>query len=210
MKIENEKLKADYNTRISRLSGKLESVEFDNANLLEKNAVLCTRIKEMEGKIESVEKMSIDSIRKGNWNEQYSRKKNLKIYNCEERRGERLPATLLKEIHDKVGLNIDATEIVAMHRIPGKQGAPRPILLKFLRMESKIAVMRKRKDINETMQIKIGDDITQLNQGLLNRLHLNEHITSAWYFNGHIYGTDLNGDRQKFDIYDSISQKLGR
>jgi hypothetical protein len=32
--------------------------------------MLCTRIKEMEGKIESVEQMSIDSIRKGNWNEQ--------------------------------------------------------------------------------------------------------------------------------------------
>jgi hypothetical protein len=32
--------------------------------------VLCTHIKEMEGKIESVEQMSIDSIRKGNWNEQ--------------------------------------------------------------------------------------------------------------------------------------------
>ena len=47
-----------------------------------------TRIKEMEGKIESVEQMSIDSISKGNWNEQYSRKKNLKMYICEKRRGE--------------------------------------------------------------------------------------------------------------------------
>ena len=70
MKIENEKLKADYNTRMSSLSGKLESVKFDNANLFVKNSVLCTHIKEMEGKIESVEQMSIDSIRKGNWNEQ--------------------------------------------------------------------------------------------------------------------------------------------
>ena len=61
---------------------------------------MCTHIKEMEGKIETVEKMSIDSIRKGNWNEQYSRKKNLKIYNCEKRRG-KLPATLLKEINIK-------------------------------------------------------------------------------------------------------------
>jgi hypothetical protein len=43
------------------------------------------------------------------------------------------------------------------------------------------------------MQIKIGDDIRQLNQEILNRQHLNDHITSAWYFNGHIYGTDLNG-----------------
>jgi hypothetical protein len=80
-------------------------------------------------------------------------------------------------MNDKVGLKIDPTEIVAMHR---------------------------------KMQIKIGDDITQVNQGLLNGLHLNNHITSAWYFNGHIYGTDLNGDRHKFDIYDSILQKRGR
>jgi len=50
MKIEDEKLKADYDTRISSLSGKLESVEFDNANLLEKNAVLCTRIKRWKEK----------------------------------------------------------------------------------------------------------------------------------------------------------------
>lgn len=36
MKIENEKLKADYDTKTSSLSGKLESVEIDNANLLKK------------------------------------------------------------------------------------------------------------------------------------------------------------------------------
>jgi uncharacterized protein YdcH (DUF465 family) len=71
MKIENEKLKADYNTRISSLSGKLESVEFDNANLFEKNAALCTGIKEMEGEIESLEQMYIDSIRKGNFPDFY-------------------------------------------------------------------------------------------------------------------------------------------
>ena len=58
-----------------------------------------------------------------------------------------------------MGLKIDTTEIVAIHRIPGKQGAPRPILLKFLRMDSKIAAMRKRKDINETMQIQSNGHI---------------------------------------------------
>ena len=77
-------------------------------------------------------------------------------------------------------------------------------------MDSKIAVLPKRKDMNETMQIQIGDDIIQLNQNILNRQHLTDHITSVWYFNGHIYGTDLNSHRHKFDIYDSISQKLGR
>jgi hypothetical protein len=51
-----------------------------------------------------------------------------------------------------VGLRFDPTEIVAMDRIPGKQGAPQTYAIDFfLRMDSKIAVMQKRKDINETM-----------------------------------------------------------
>ena len=45
--------------------------------------------------------------------------------------GGRLPATLLKEINDNLGLTFDPTKIVAMHRIPGKQGATRPMLLIF-------------------------------------------------------------------------------
>ena len=40
MKIENEKLKADYDTRMSNLSGKLESVKFDNVNCLKKCRVV--------------------------------------------------------------------------------------------------------------------------------------------------------------------------
>ena len=50
----------------------------------------------------------------------------------------------------------------------------------------------------------MGDVITQLNEGLLNRLHLNDDTTSAWYFNDHIYmyDTDLNVDGYKIMIFD--------
>ena len=41
----------------------------------------------MKVKIESINKKSIDIRRIRNWNEQYSRKKNMKIDYCEERRG---------------------------------------------------------------------------------------------------------------------------
>ncbi|CAG2253772.1 unnamed protein product [Mytilus edulis] len=124
-----------------------------------------------------------------------------------EKRGEKLPHNFLNEI-GKLDVNIDQSEIVAAHRIPGKPGKPRPILVKFLRMESKIALLRNRKLINEKLEVRISDDVTRLNQGLLNRLYLHEDVTSAWYFNGHIYGTDNNGDRHRFDIYDNIRQKL--
>ena len=96
------------------------------------------------------------------------------------------------------------------NRIPGRLAAPRPILIKFLRMESKIALLRRKKDISEVFNVKIGDDITKQNQRLLSRLHLHDNITSAWFFNGHVFGTDEKGGRYKFDIYDNINKKIDK
>ena len=58
-----------------------------------------------------------------------------------------------------------------------------------MRMESKIAVFKKQKELVGESEIKLGDDITKKNQELLNRFNKHEDITSVWYFNGHIYGT---------------------
>jgi hypothetical protein len=60
-------------------------------------------------------------------------RKTLRFITVRKEGGERLPATLHKEINDNLDLTFDPTKIVAMHRIPGKQGAPRPILLNFFK-----------------------------------------------------------------------------
>ncbi|CAG2190712.1 unnamed protein product [Mytilus edulis] len=158
-----EKVEQHFKSEVSRLSARIDSVEFDNANILEKKASLHKENRLLKEEIENTGKLDV---------------------------------------------NIDPSEIVAAHRIPGKPGKPRPILVKFLRMESKIALLRNRKLINEKLEVRISDDVTRLNQGLLNRLYLHEDVTSAWYFNGHIYGTDNNGERHRFDIYDNIKQKI--
>jgi len=36
-------------------------------------------------------------------------------------------------------------------------------------METKITLLRKKREINKPLKVKIGDDITKLSQGLLNR-----------------------------------------
>ena len=77
-----------------------------------------------------------------------------------------------------------------------------------LLLEPKIALLRRKKDISDVFNVKIGDDFTKQNQELLNRLHLHEKITSAWFFNGHVFGTDEKGARHQFDIYDNIDEKL--
>jgi hypothetical protein len=89
-----------------------------------------------------------------------------------ENRGQKPPVSLINQLKEKLDINIDRSDIVAMHRKPRKSAAPRPILIKFLRMESNIALLRRKKDISEILHVKIGDNITKHNQGLLNRLHL--------------------------------------
>ncbi|CAG2220327.1 unnamed protein product [Mytilus edulis] len=205
---ERVKMKESYDKKFEMVGRKMDSIEFDNANLLEKNAALHTELRKMKEEIKQIETGVTEGIRMANWNEQYSRKKNIKIHNLEERRGEQLIPELLTTLKDKVGIELNKTDIVAMHRIPGKQGFPRPVIVKFVRMENKIAILKKRKDLQKSIEIKIGDDITQKNQGLINRMHLHESITSAWYFNGHVYGTDTDGERHRFDIFDNINQRL--
>ena len=125
-----------------------------------------------------------------------------------ENRGEKLPVSLINQLKEKLDINIDRSDNVAMHRIPGRPAAPRPILIKFLRMESKDRPPPLEEGHSEILHVKIEDDITKQNQGLLNRLHLHDKITSAWFFNGHVFGTDEKGGRYKFDIYDNINEKI--
>ncbi|CAC5418868.1 unnamed protein product [Mytilus coruscus] len=195
-----EKVEQHFKSKVSRLSARIDSVEFDNANISEKNGSLHKENRLLKEEIENTGRRATDAMQLSNWNEQYSRKKR-------GGGGRKLPHNFLNEI-SKLDVNIDLSEIVAAHRIPGKPGRPRPILVKFLRMESKIALFRNRKLINEKLEVQISDNITRLNQGLLNRLYLYEDVTSAWYFNGHIYGTDNIGERHRFDIFDNIRQKL--
>ncbi|VDI09353.1 Hypothetical predicted protein [Mytilus galloprovincialis] len=197
VKSEVEKLKTNYDSKISHLHDKLNTIEFENGNLLEKNASLHSDLRKMREVVDENNKKATESVRLGNWNEQYSRKKNVKIYHLPENRNEDLPHSLLNELKNQVKLDINPSEVVAMHRIPGKEGNPRPVLIKFLRMDTKISLLRKKKAINEALKVRIGDDITKLNQGLLNRLYQHDNVISSWYYNGHVYGSDEEGTRHR-------------
>jgi hypothetical protein len=67
-----------------------------------------------------------------------------------------------------------------------------------------IALLSKKREINEPLKVKIGNNITKLNQGLLHILYLlvyTKNIISDWFlFNGHVFGTDENGTRHIFEI----------
>ncbi|CAC5379033.1 unnamed protein product [Mytilus coruscus] len=131
---ERVKMKEGYDKKFEMVGRKMDSINFDNANFLEKNAALHKELRKMTEEIKQIKIGVTEGIRMANENEQYSRKKNIKIHNLEERRGEQLIPELITTLKDKVGINLNKTDFVAMHRIPGKHGYPRQVIVKFLRM----------------------------------------------------------------------------
>ena len=55
--------------------------------------------------------------------------------------------------------------------------------------------------------VRLGDDVTKENRDLIARLLDHESVTSAWYFNGAVFGS-VKGKRVKFDILDDIDLKV--
>ena len=106
-------------------------------------------------------------------------------------------------------VTIDEDDVVAIHRIPGREGLERPILIKLKNTDAKAKVMRKRSDLKKVTggKIRLVDDVTKPNADLITALLAREEIESAWYFNGFVYG-QVDGKRVKFDLLDDVDQKL--
>ena len=86
--------------------------------------------------------------------------------------------------------------------------AHRPILVKLQNLTAKSQIMKKRSDVKKLNKgWKITDDVTKANISLISDLTKDARISSAWYFNGSVYGQHGNR-RIKFDIFDDIGQKL--
>ena len=89
-------------------------------------------LKTYKDKLTACEKLAIASAQKSNFNEQYSRKNNVKILNIPEGMYESeqtLTEVVITELLAKGNVDLDPQDIVAIHRIPGKTGAPKPIFL---------------------------------------------------------------------------------
>ncbi|KAK3085334.1 hypothetical protein FSP39_001676 [Pinctada imbricata] len=168
----------------------------------------------MRGMSSKLQQNSINvkqAITKSNYNEQYSRKTNVKIYGVSEKRGENTYEVTREVIQKNAGVAITPQNVIAVHRIPSaKPSQPRPILLKLRNSECKAEIMRKRSQVKKSGNgVRLVDDVTAANAKLIKRLSENENVESAWYFNGSVYGK-CGDKRVKFDILDDINAKIRR
>lgn len=204
-------MKEDYDTKLkdetSRLQNHIDALYFENNNLKEK---LHTKEKEIKQLTEDTNEINIrskEALKQANYNEQYSRKNNIRILNLPEQPNENLRQLFPDLVKKDLKITIAPSDIVGIHRIPGKEGAPRPVIIKLCNNDMKRQVMKKKKDL--TNNVRFHDDITKRNLGLMARLRQSGKLYSTWYFNCCIYGQKEEGGRRtKFDIFDSIDEKL--
>jgi hypothetical protein len=52
------------------------------------------------------------------------------------------------------------------------------------------------------------DHITPRNAKMINTLKEDSRIVSAWFYNGKIFAMDKDNNRHKFDILDSVGDKV--
>ena len=189
---------------IEQLKKEIESVRTEN-NTLKKD------LKEANKLNEETTKLAQQGLQKANQNEQYSRKNNVKILNIEEQTDEdevKLINTVGELLH-KQSVHITPAQIVAIHRIPGKSGTPKLVLIKFRNNSDKTRVMKTRAGMKATGN-RLVDDVTKLNTTLISKLNDHTLIDSAWYFNGAIFGKTTSGKRLKFDMYDDIDDVISK
>ena len=177
--------------------------------LREENDHLKIKISDIQKYRDTVQKTANMALEKANQNEQYSRKNNLKIMDIQEEAGED-ESTLLTKVSDLLtyqDVTLAPQEVIAIHRIPGKPGSPKPVLMKVTNTSTKTKIMKKRRAMKSAGH-RLVDDVTKLNSVLIHRLSEHSSIEQAWYYNGAVYGKTLTGRKLKFDIHDDIGSVI--
>ncbi|CAC5388021.1 unnamed protein product [Mytilus coruscus] len=195
-----DSITAEFNSMLREKTGQLQdnvdSLNMENHLPKEKIREKEIKIKELDEKVVDCNTRSMDALKSANYKEQ--------------KNNENLHAEFIDLIKKDLKINLEPTDLIAIHRIPGKEGAIRPIIAKVRITETKIKIMRSKKGLKK--DIKSHDDITQKNLGLMLRLNPCGKLENVWFYNCSVYGKHQNSkngnQRIRFDLFDNIEEKI--
>ena len=96
-------------------------------------------------------------------------------------------------------------DIEAAHRIGwARGGKPRAIIVRFQSRDNAQRVISARRQLKLSGYV-ITEDLTDLNQKLLNRARFHEGVNSAWSWNGHIWCETKAAPKIKLRVYDNLN-----
>ena len=139
-------------------------------------------------------------------NEQYGRRENVRIFGVEGQTGEDVYQQVV-DVVNRTGFETCKSDISVCHRLPARGQSGKPIIVMFVRTETKLALMKKKSGLRHQSgrPIHINDDITQLRALLLELLTEKPDVKDANMINEKIIVYQTNNDKVVFhtlhDLY---------
>ena len=140
-------------------------------------------------------------------NEQHGRRENVRIFGAEEQTGEDVYQQVV-DVVKRTGVKICKSDISECHRLPARGQSGKPIIVKFVLRETKLALMKKKIGLRHqsARHIFMNDDITQLRARLLKSLKEKPDVKAANMINEKTIVYQTNNDKVVFhtlhDLYE--------
>ena len=161
--------------------------------------------------IEDLKTKSARSLIWCNKNEQYSRRKNIKIIGYKPNDNQDIRLSVCSLLQDRLALTCQAADIEAAHILPTSrqhpQEKPPNIIVQFSTRECRNEVLQRRRQLKNT-GIVILEDLTTHNVKLMNEVKSNENIKNVWSTNGKIIGITKNGKKIRFELNDDVDRRI--
>lgn len=199
------KINSEIDQRENEIKEKVDALTIENENLKSKLEKCMSQNTTLRQELSYTTKIAQSADLSSNYNEQYSRKNNIKVYNFPKKDNQNLRKEFIDMVKNDFGITLVERDIVAIHRLPAKN-EPRPLIVKCFNTDVKRSLMRLRKELKN--KIKFVDDVTPRNMGLIKRLEDSGNFEQVWYFNCKIYARTEQGLQLKYGLYDDINQRL--
>ena len=145
---------------------------------------------------------------------QYSRRENVRLHGIPETADENTNDVVIALASD-MGVHIDEHDICISHRLQKSRSMQeRPIIVRFVRRDTKIDMMRKKKTLRTIDQYRntfVNDDLTPLRSKMLRALKHDEEVKRVWTIDGSFHCIVMEGNvevKKRLDSPDDLF-KLG-
>ena len=145
---------------------------------------------------------------------QYSRRENVRLHGIPETADENTNDVVIALASD-MGVHIDEHDICISHRLQKSRSMQeRPIIVRFVRRDTKIDMMRKKKTLRTIDRYRntfVNDDLTPLRSKMLRALKQEEEVKRVWTIDGSFHCIVMKANvevKMKLDSPDDLF-KLG-
>ena len=145
---------------------------------------------------------------------QYSRRENVRLHGIPETADENTNDVVIALASD-MGVHIDEHDICISHRLQKSRSMQeRPTIVRFVRRDTKIDMMRKKKTLRTIDRYRntfVNDDLTPLRSKMLRALKHDEEVKRVWTIDGSFHCIVMEGNvevKKRLDSPDDLF-KLG-